>query len=122
MEELQMRLSSNAPSISAVYFSIMKSINTSSAATLEAAAQAHWASCARIFADSLHHFDSEDYKLRPVMVDPSEHPQAFTRLPFYSLSTCAAVCKNANSLVKREPPVYHITWVKQWQYFEVKSL
>jgi hypothetical protein len=66
----------------------MRSINIPSA-TVEAAAQAH---CAHSFTDLPHHFDSGDYKLRPLMVYRSENSRAF---PFYAFSIHAAIRRNA---------------------------
>jgi hypothetical protein len=52
-------------------------------------------SCARSFTDSSHHFDSRDYKLRPLMVYHSENPRACLRFPFYAFSIYAANSRNA---------------------------
>jgi hypothetical protein len=38
-------------------------------------------SCARSFTDSPHHFDSWDYKLRPLMVHHSENTRACYTFP-----------------------------------------
>lgn len=43
-------------------------------------------SCACIFGDSRHHFDSRYYKLSPLMVSHSENTRTFIRLPFYAWS------------------------------------
>jgi hypothetical protein len=55
------------------YFTIMRRISILSAATVEAAAQVQWV--ARGFTDSLHHFDSGDYKVWSLMVYHSENPR-----------------------------------------------
>jgi hypothetical protein len=52
-------------------------------------------SCARSFTDSPHHFDSMDYRLRPVLVNHSENTRIFIRFPFYAFSIYAAIRRDA---------------------------
>jgi hypothetical protein len=53
-------------------------------------------SCARSFTDSPHHFESGDYKLKPLMVYHSENLRAFICFPFY-----AAISRNATPRITR---------------------
>jgi hypothetical protein len=52
-------------------------------------------SCARSSTDSPRHFESGDYKLRPLMVYHSENPRAFIRFRLYAFSIYAVIRWNA---------------------------
>jgi hypothetical protein len=75
-------------------FSIMRIINILSADTVRAAAQAP--SVARNCIDLPHHFNSGDYKYRPLMVYHEQKIQGiFVCFPFYAFSLYATIYRNA---------------------------
>jgi hypothetical protein len=71
----------------------------------------HPLSCAGSFTDSPHHFDSGDYKLRPLMVYHSKNLRAFIRFPFYAFSIHAGIRRKPN-LACNESHLYDL---RNWE-------
>jgi hypothetical protein len=62
-------------------------------------------SCARSFTDSPHHFDSGDYKLRPLMMYDSENPRVCYTFPVLRIFNIRDDSQECNSRAQRETPV-----------------
>jgi hypothetical protein len=67
-------------------------------------------SCLRSFTESRHHFDSGNYRVRPVIVCLSKNPRTFIHFPFYAFSIHAVIRRNVIPAYNESHLYSHTFW------------